>query len=245
MPPKVQKGLIDAASKFSEVRTFQSSQIRPSRSDYGSRLASSALVRFADRNENSNVPLEVRLSKKLLTRSGWRIKEYADQLFADINRFADSGLELSPTAAVHVKDAEGCLRTSVKALLVGDSSGVEHAITAGFSELKFINKLFAASTGEISYRGKSERETATPERTEYRAKIEGLKRVLALSEDRNAERIGKHLDASARFYAQSNEKMAVDDVPEASRLARAAYLDLDYARQIALSDSPPKYLDIS
>ena len=138
------------------------------------------------------MPLEVRLSKKLLTRSGWRIKEYADQLFADINRFADSGLELSPTAAVHVKDAEGCLRTSVKALLVGDSSGVEHAITAGFSELKFINKLFAASTGEISYRGKSERETAAPERTEYRAKIEGLKRVLALSEDRNAERIGKH-----------------------------------------------------
>lgn len=245
VPAKVKKSLIKVASRHLSALDL----LKANKPEEASVTAQAALLKLhwcALRIgvENRQAHLDLRLSKKLLSRCAWHIKEFADRLSASLERFEDAGISIPSTLAEHLRSSEDSLRTSIQALLDDDESGVEASVAAGLSELNLSEKLLAASPGAVREPG---RRAHSAENSElYCTTMERLKQALSMAPVANIEKIQiieKHLDASASYFDNAESKVNAGDLSEASRLARAAYLDLDYARQIALSKSAPRYLD--
>jgi len=242
---QTRKGLINVTARFGNALEL----LKDGESEEAQGMAEAGLLRLywyvVDLClENRHTIVDLRLSKKSLSKLGWQLKEFVDRAAECKQRFYDVGKPLPPAVGTHLAGADQAFRNAIDCVIDNDDSGLEACLAAGSLELKTAEKLFQSSGASEKYEEESAPIAVRPSSSEYEANVDKLKRLIESSQTQNGDQVIKRLSASARYFRSALEQLAAGDRVEASRLSRAAYLDLDYARQLALSNKPAKYLDI-
>jgi len=171
-----------------------------------------------------------------------RVKELSERLASCQRSFASAGLPISARVRSHFAQAERDLCISIDNIVEGDSEEIDSTVSAGLMEVKLAEKFFLAATGSRPEEKQNLPMYMAP--LEFKAIAHQLLHAIKRMKVRQPDLVEKHLNAAVRYYEAAVAKFSQSDFSESDRLARAAYLDLDYARQVALSKKPPRYLDI-
>jgi len=180
---------------------------------------------------------EIRLPKKAGSKASLKAKELADYIHDCKQRFEVDGAFVSETARSHLGNAERNLRVSIQRLIEQDEQGCETAASGGMLEAKFAERMVekTAQTAPIAASARVE---------DFAHLLSRLKKLLKRTKTHQHDSAEKHLAACHRYFSDAISEAARNNLSEASRLARAAYLDLDFARQLIVSKEPPQYLDV-
>ncbi len=181
---------------------------------------------------------EIRLPRNIVSRAWLKAKELEEYVHECKQQFALDTTLVSEKARHHLRGAEQQFRVSIDRLINQDEKASETAASAGMMEAKF-------AEGMISHQG-TQAETSVSESiraADFERTLARLRRLLKRTQGKNHESAEKHLAASQRYLSDAIAQMEKSNMPEASRLARAAYLDLDYARQLIDAEKPPEYID--
>jgi hypothetical protein len=238
--PRMGKGLITVVALFNaaldKLTRMQADRARHI-ADAGLLLLY-ALTRLIEA-ENARPLAEIKLSKAG-TKMDKSIKALADQL-ADCKRmFAESSLVIPDRAQIHFADAEHHLYTSIDSLVDNDPDAVEAAAQAGLIELKLAQKIFRTTDPQMEQPLKE----PASEEPDMRAIYRRIEANIELVKCSDRDQLQKHLKAALKFYERAVSAQRSSVWNEVDRLAKAAWLDLDFAQQIAFSKQKPRYRDI-
>jgi hypothetical protein len=189
--------------------------------------------------DNHGQLAEVRLPRNIVSRAWAKAKELEEYVHECKQQFALDTTLVSEKARQHLRGAEQQFRVSIDRLINEDEKASETAASAGMIEAKFAEGMISHVGSQSSDAGVSESIRAA----DFERMLARLRRLLKRTQGKNHESAEKHLAASQSYLSDAIAQMEKSNMPEASRLARAAYLDLDYARQLIDAEKPPEYID--
>ncbi|MDR3616941.1 MAG: hypothetical protein P4L53_25510 [Candidatus Obscuribacterales bacterium] len=172
-----------------------------------------------------------------------RVRHVIDEMTNCLNLIADAGIVNSAKIERHFKEAEEHLGECVAAIMDGEIYSVGNSAVAALSELDLCRQLSAhsASTTESDdERAKFSADRSFKALESESAKIVRIAQKVAVRDFRIFQR---RMDSTLVYFGRAAFQFKEDNLPEALRLATAAYLDLDFAWQIALTTAKPEYRD--
>lgn len=194
--------------------------------------------------DNRRSIVSIKLNKNVLSKACLTIKDGIERICKIRQDLLDKNIQLNAATETHLHDAESHIRSAIKTLARGDEDAVESIITAALVEARLAERSIPSDTEVSENESTVFSEHVVAKRTAtYAAAIEKLKEFYEAADLPNAAAVQKHLTASARYHADASQKLIQGHIQEATRLFRGAYLDLDFAKQLAYSDKPAAYLD--
>jgi hypothetical protein len=131
------------------------------------------------------------------------------------------------------------LFTSIDSLIDNDPGAVKTAVSAGMMQLEHARRLLQSTDP-----GRIHENNSAQAATDENALVEQIQIAAGAMKMKEHDKFEKHLRASVQFFEKAKEAMHSGDHDEAERLAKAAWLDLDFAQQLAFSKQRAKYRDI-
>jgi hypothetical protein len=170
-----------------------------------------------------------------------RVRHVIDEMTTCLNLIADAGIVNSSKIERHFKEAEEHLGECIAAIMDGEIYAVGNACVAALSELDLCQQLAAHSAST------NEPEVGNPEFSAERSfkalEVESAKivRIAQKASVRDFRIFQRRIDSALVYFGRAAFQFKGDNLPEALRLATAAYLDVDFAWQIALTTAKPEY----
>jgi hypothetical protein len=173
------------------------------------------------------------------------MKQFANDMADCRKLFFQRGKTLAPRAKNHLTEAEKYFDQCLENIVDGDFDETETNIAAGTTELRLATELAARGAAKVL----DDQETTDEEKPEERIKsfksVAGrLINTARKTKIREPEIFEKRIDAAYHYYVRACQSLEEGTLVEAQRLAKAAYLDIDFARQIALTKNQPQYRDL-
>lgn len=181
------------------------------------------------------------------SKSAKRIKLLIDKTLDCKRSLAELAITPSHQISEHLAGAEGDFLSALQCFSSGDDSGIQSFIEAGMLEIKLAEKMIGTlNPGGTADGSADESEGALVENyKKFRATADRLETALTTGHRTfDVASAVKHLGFAKDYFLQACRAYRSGARSEADRLAHAALLDLDFARQIVFSKERPSYREI-
>lgn len=193
--------------------------------------------------ENQQPVADIRpLPGRSLSRHSRKIEELVEAICQCKRVFLHAGLVVPEGATRHLQEARNHYHAALENLMDDDVEAAEAAAEAGMLEVRLSERLYGSSNPvqeSIAYSG----ETLEIAR-DFKLTMLRLRRQAARLPKDRGKGLEAHLAKSEQYYDRACTAYSTGKYQEAERLAKAAYLDLDFARQLIFSKQPAVYRDV-
>jgi hypothetical protein len=172
-----------------------------------------------------------------------KVRHVIEEMTCCLNLIADAGIVNSAKIERHFKEAEEHLGECVAAVMDGEVCSVGNAAVAALSELDLCRQLAAHSASTTEPDDESAIFSADRSFKALEAEAAKISRIAQKVAVRDFRIFQRRMDSALVYFGRAAFQFKGDNLPEALRLATAAYLDLDFAWQIALTTAKPEYRD--
>ena len=195
--------------------------------------------------ENNETMFELHLPSHTGNKFDAQMKEFAKDLAECRKLFFQRGKTLAPRAKNHLIEAEKYFDLCLENIVTGDFDDTETNIAAGMTEVKLATELAARGAAKVSEDPEATSEESLEDRVKsFKSLAHKLISTARKSNVREPEVFEKKIDAAYHYFMRACDHLEGGFLAEAQRLAKAAYLDIDFAKQIALTKHKPEYRDL-
>jgi hypothetical protein len=172
-----------------------------------------------------------------------QVRHLLNEMTSCLNLIADAGIVNSAKIERHFKEAEEHFGECIAAIMEAEFYSVGNAVVAALSELDLCRQLAAHSASTIEPAVESAQFSAEQSFKALEVESAKIVRIAQKVAVRDFRIFQRRIDSSLVYFGRAAFQFRGDNLPEALRLATAAYLDLDFAWQIALTTAKPEYRD--
>jgi len=193
--------------------------------------------------DNRQSPWQVDFPEAAVDEPVARVRHLLREMTTCLNLIADAGIVNSAKIERHFKEAEEHLGESITAIMEAEFYLVENAVIAALSELDLVRQLAAHSASATEPDDRNVLFSAERSFKALEAESSKIVRIAQKVAVRDFRIFQRRIDSALVYFGRAAFQFKGDNLPEALRLATAAYLDLDFAWQIALTTAKPEYRD--
>lgn len=191
--------------------------------------------------ENEQSTWQIDFPESACPESVNQIRRLIDEMAACRRLIADAGITNSAKIERHFKEAEERFNECLVSVTDHEYYFVENAVVVAMSELQLCQKLAQHATynSELD----DDEGAFSAERSFKSLEVESAKivRIAQKNEVRDMRSFQRRMESSVVYFGRAAFQFKGNQMQEALRLATAAYLDLDFAWQIAMTSSKPEY----